>query len=392
MLRPLIVARRFRLHSVLIIAVLSSVALRPPCAHGDAFDEYAPSGQFGLPLGTDVFDVLNDGRIIALVDANVFVETGVATRVFEQSGTLPDDPGITYPAFIAVSPDGTRIAVGDNGLPGSIGVFEITTLTGSWFAASHFLAQWYDDTLLGVSGADGNSVTLLDTTSPNPLDPDNPVIVDNTGIPAGIAFDLEGNLYTGNGFGDGLIETGEIRAFDHASWTAVAGGADPLDFLADGTLVVDILSADSLGFDDEGNLHVGGGDFLGGTDLDFIALVHAPAISDALLGLGPADPEDPSDVRKLDPDTSADDNFYSINSNPVTGELYVRSYGATTVFIYAAPPAIPAVSHWGALVMALLLLTTATILLRSPYRGRRTPPPHTALLGGKTFATRGACV
>ncbi|MHC4696315.1 MAG: hypothetical protein ACYTFA_06205 [Planctomycetota bacterium] len=347
-------------------------------ARGDEFDQYALTGSFDLPGGADVFDVLTDGRIIVLVDADVYVEDDVGSRAFALRGTLPDAGDLPYPAFVRVSPDGASIAVGDNTLPGRVGVFDLGTLSGVWFAASHFDAEWYDDTHLAISGADANAITLLDTTSADPLNPTNPLIIDDTGFSAGITFDAAGNLYTGNGYGDGPVYTGEVRVFDNTSWTAVPDGGTPLDFLNDGTLVVDILSAASLGFDREGNLHVGGGDIIGGTDVDFAALVRASAVSDALIGLGAAVSDDPQEVRRDDPDDENDSNFYSITYDPVRAELYFLSYGETTVYTYAVSPQVPAASEWGIVTAVLLLMTAGTIVIRLTQRTThfRPEPPN----------------
>lgn len=334
----------------------------PEVLHADAFDGYRLVRTFELPDGTDVFDVLTDGRLVVLVDAEVFVETTTGSRVFAFQGTLPNANLNPFAAFVRVSPDGTRIAVGDNG--GGVGVFAITTLAGVWFTARHFEAEWYDNRHLALSGANADSVTLLDTASPDLSNPSNPLLIANTGVAAGITFDTKGNLFTGNGFGLGEFQTGEVRAFENAAWTAVLTGEPPLDFLADGTLVVDILSANSLGFDSEGNLHVGGGDFLGGTDVDFAALVRRSAVGAALTGGGPADPNDPVQVRRLDPDPLSDFNFYSMVHNPVTEELYVRDFGDPTVYIYSDLTNIPTVSEWGMTAMSLLMLTAGTVTIQ----------------------------
>ncbi len=332
------VSGTFSFFGLCAIGVAALSALSPARVRADRFDEYALGESFDLPAGADVFDVLGDGRIVVLVDADVYVETGFASREFALLGTLPDVSELQYPAFVRVSPDGGRIAVGDNAFPGSIGVFGVESLAGVWLSASHYDAEWYDDTHLAVSGVDGNAVTLLDTTSPDPSNPTNALIIDDTGFSAGITFDVAGNLYTGNGYGDGPIYTGELRAFDNASWTAALAGGTPLDFIADGTLIVDILSAASIGFDCEGNLHVAGGDFIGDTDLDFAALIRASPVSDALMDLGPADAADPEDVRRMDPDVEDDSNFYSITYSAVAREFYILSFGDTTVYTYSLAP------------------------------------------------------
>ncbi|MGB2987841.1 MAG: hypothetical protein WBE26_18385 [Phycisphaerae bacterium] len=356
---------RCRAHVQFLAFVALAPTLVPSSVKADVFDDFVLKGTFDLPSGADVFDVLTDGRIVVLAGADVYVETTAGSRDFALHGALPEPNLNPFAAFVRVSPDGTKMAVGDN--LDRVGIFEITTLSGSWFTAFHFDAEWYDDTRLALSGADLDNVTLLDITSPDPLDPINPVIIENiNGAPAGIAFDSNGNLYTGNGLASGdPEETGEVRVFDHAAWTAVLEGGTPLDFFTNGTLVVDILSAASLGFDVEGNLHVGGGDFIGGTDVDFAALVRASAVRDAIMGLGPADPNDPADVRQLDPDSDSTFNFYTVNYNSVTEELYLMDFGATRVYVYAAPSTdIPTVSEWGLVIMILSLLTVGTLTIR----------------------------
>ena len=205
---------------------------------------------------------------------------------------------------------------------------------------------------------------MLDTTSLDLSNPTNPLIIDNTGVPGGITFDADGNLYTGNGLGSGKIQTGEVRVFENASWTEALTGGPPLDFLIDGTLVVHILSASPLGFDGEGNLFVGGGDFIGGTDVDFAAVVRASAVANAILGMGPADPNDPSQVRRLDPDSTSAFDFYFVNYNGVREELYLRNFGEPAVYVYVDLTDVPTLSEWGMFVLALLLVTGGTITIQ----------------------------
>lgn len=326
---------------------------------------YQQISSFQLPTGTDVFDVLGDGRIIALVDDAVFVETAALSRTFSSPGTLPAAPPITFPAFIRVSPSGAKFAVGDN--TGLVGVFNTVTLAGGWFNAAHFEAEWFDDIHLALSGALGGSVSLLDTQSSDPLNPVNPIVIVNKGVPGGITFDTEGNLYTGNGFSDsGPIQTGDIKQFSRAAWMIAWTGGPPLSFVSDGILVVNVLSAASLGFDSVGNLHVGGGDFVGGgAEIDTVAVVQASALLDALQGMGPVDADDPGKVQRLDPDALDDFNFYSVTFNPATQELIVQSFGANTAFAFVNPDGIPAVSQWGLLTLSLLLTIGGTLLLRS---------------------------
>lgn len=341
------------------LCVVMVTAFQAGTARADAFNDYGLTGSFSLPA-SGVFDVLGDGRLVTLDGADVYAETAVGSRAFGLVGTLPDadmpDPMYAGPAFVRVSPDGTRIAVGNNG--GSswtnhqVGVFNLGGLTGDWFPVDHYEAEWVDGTNLALTaGAYGpTGVTVLDTFS-EPSSPTNPTVVTNVGgASAGITFDTLGNLYTGNGYQfGGPSETGWIKAFSHDSWTEALSGGPAVDFEAEGTLIVDLLSAAALGFDAEGNLHVGGGDYAGGVnDKGFGALVRSTAIADAFSGFGPADPFDPEEVRKFDPD-DVGENFYDVNYNDVTGELYFRE--GSTVYTYVVPE--PG---------SLLLLTIAGLL------------------------------
>jgi len=330
MLRPRLVA------AVVLAAAAGSAA-------ADAFAEYALADTFQLPAGATEFGILPDGRLLTLSGAALYVEDAAGARTFGQVGTLPGADIASFgPAFVKVSPDGTRLAVGNNGGASfgdyQVGVFDVNTLTGQWLQANHFDAQWYDNARLALTaGVFGQpaEVTLLDVGSADPAHPDNPVIVANVGgASGGVAFDAAGNLYTGNGYAtSGPSGTGAVKAFDHAAWSAALLGG-PLDFESDGTLIVDVLSGNALGFDAEGNLHVAGGDF-GIGQFDYAALIRSSAVEFALAGGGPADPLDPAQVRPFDPDALNDFNFYDVDFNPSTGELYLRE--GATVYAYIVP-------------------------------------------------------
>ncbi|MEK6677509.1 MAG: hypothetical protein AABZ47_17885 [Planctomycetota bacterium] len=328
------------------------------------FSRYEWVESFTLPTGADVFDVLNDGRIVLLVDDQVHVETSSGSRSFTVLGVLPDAGGMAFPAFVRVSPDGTKIAVGDNA--GLVGVFAFPALTGTWFTASHFDGEWFDNQKLALSGGTGFTVTLLDTTSADPQNPMNPTLVTATGFAGGITFDSAGNLYTGNGFSgpSDPTQTGEAKYFPVAAWMAVLSGSPALNFVTQGTLVVDILSAAPLGFDSEGNLFVGGGDFFGGSnETDFAAVVKASVVTGASGGGDPADIADVTEVRRFDPDTVDTANFYSLAYNSTRGELYMQSFGISTMHVFRAVDVAPATSPVGlGLVMVLMTVSGVAVL------------------------------
>ncbi len=351
-----------------------SVAVLSGGARGEAFSSYQKIGTFSLPAGAAMFDSLPDGRLITLSGSTVYLETAPSSGSFASAGNLV---GADFPsfgaAFLRVSPDGTRFAVGNNG--GSsfssfrVGIFTINGLAGDWFAATHYDAAWIDNQRLAVTAGDFGSpafVTVLDTASSDPLNPDNPTIITGIGgASSGIAFDNQGNLYTGNGFvGAGPSGTGAIKAFSSSLWETAYAGGPALNFETQGTLVVDILSASPLDFDAEGNLLVGGGDFSVSSETDYIAVVRAAAIASTLGGNGPVNTGDPAQVRKLDPDSANDFNFFFAASNAALSRIYAKDASETTVHVYLDTTGIPAASTWGVINLALLIGIGSTLILR----------------------------
>ncbi len=339
----------------------------------DAFDLYALEGSIALPAGAGPFDTLADGRIMTIVAADIFVEDVAGAGTYSLLGALPNADIAGFGAsFLRLSPNGRQLAIGNNGgASGSdfeVGIFEVATLTGRWLQANSFDAAWLDEVTLAISagGFTTGIVTMLDTTSSDIANPINPTVISNIGgASGGVAFDEVGNLYTGNGFAAaGPSGTGVVKAFSMSDWSNALSTATPLDFEADGMEIVDILSASSLGFDMEGNLHVAGGDF-DLPEVDFVALVRSSVVVSALAGFGPADINDSSQVRRLDPDVVDNFNFYSAGYSASLRRLHLRSSGSTTVFAYVDPSQpIPTVSTWGLSVMLLTLFTVATLVMR----------------------------
>jgi hypothetical protein len=350
-----------RIGPVLVIA-LSCLTAAGGAAQAAAFDSYQHQETFALPDGAGVFDVLPDGRIITTVGTALQVETAAGSRTFTTAGALPGaDFNDFGPAFLRVSPDGSRVAVGNGGGASfgsyAVGVFSLGDLSGGWYALSHYDAEWADGAHLALTAGtfgDPARVDVLDTASPFGA-PDATTVIDGVGgASGGIAFDGAGRLYTANGFaGAGPSDTGAIRAFEFAAWSAALSGGSPLAFETAGSLIGDVLSGTSLGFDGEGNLHVGGGDFNSG-DFGYAALLRASALAGALGGGGPVGG---ADVRAFDPDGANPFNFYDMNYNAAMGELYIREGG--TVYSYAVPEP------------GSLALLAAGIALLLPRRGTR---------------------
>ncbi|MEC9372464.1 MAG: hypothetical protein VYC34_01415 [Planctomycetota bacterium] len=290
----------------------------------------AEGGSFGT-----AGDALADGRLITVTGTSIYVETAPGSGSFAFGAALDSTVigGAVDPSFLRVSPDGSRIALGagiakpllifDTSLATSGGV--IDGANASVFSVPHFDAAWRNDGELAITaGTFGQPsyVSLLDVTS-DPMAPSNPTIIDNIGgASAGVGFDGDGRLYTGNGFdlGPGGSATGWIKAFDPADFLA-----GPLDFEATGVFVADLLSANALEFDAKGNLFVGGGDFDAG-DTGSIAIVNAAALADLFLSGAAIDAGDPSEVRRLDPRGDGF-GFYGASYNGATGEVYVTDGG-----------------------------------------------------------------
>jgi hypothetical protein len=356
----------------LLMAAMLACSLSATSVRADLFELYSNMEIFEIPAGTSVFDVGADGRIVALVGADVYVEDAAGGRSFLLLGTLPAADIASFgAAFVAVSPDGSRIAVGNNGgasfVDFQVGVFDFSTLTGDWVVANHFVARWMDGNRLILANSDftnGSAVTVLDTTDANSANWTNTTVLQNIGGAAGgIALDGAGNLYTANGFSSiGPSGTGAVKMFAAADWTAALSGGMAVDFEADGVLVVDVLSGSPLAFDVEGNLLVGGGD--AAPDDDAIAIVRASALADAIAGMGAVDVNDPLAVRLIDPIPANDFNFFSCEANRVLGEFYVRDFGAGTVYVYRDPSGVPAMGEWGMAWMSLSLLSAGTVIMR----------------------------
>jgi len=322
---------RVRLSRATWALVLSGVGIER-AAQADGIEGYALRGMFVLPYAgpwQQMFDARPDGRLLAAAGNDVYQETSPGSRRFEHLTALTGDGApVDFPAFIKVQPDGARFAVGNN--YGAVGIFDLAENSITWYFVDHFDAEWLDNVHLAIRA--GGDVTLLDTTS-DPNGPVNPLIMTNGPYSSGITFDAQGNLYTGTGFTlNGPSQTGWIKGFTRERWMGVLNGDPVIEYEEEGTLLADLLSAGSLGFDPHGNLHVGGADFETEDDLDYLGLVNGSAIADAWAGGEVVRRYDP-DLRELDPD-EAPFNFYDAAYNHALDELLVREASVADVHVY----------------------------------------------------------
>jgi hypothetical protein len=357
----------------------AALSLAPGEARADTFSDYAPAGSFSLPGSFPVADSLPDGRLIVVSLSTVSRETSAGSHSFVVLGTLPgaDMPtSFAGAAFVRVSPDGTKIAVGNNG--GSsfsnfqVGVFTLSTLTGTWFAANHLDGEWVDNRFVALTAGSGSVgvVTVLDSTSANPASPVNVTVVTNIGgASGGIAFDSAGNLYTADGFqGAGPSGTGAVYEFSSAAWHAALSGGPALNFETQGVPIADMLSGSPIAFDSDGDLFIGGGNSFGTpVDDNYFAIVRASAVAAARSGGGFVNASDPTKVLKPDPDPASGDT-YALVVNPARREVDAIPFNSNTAYAYRAlPAAAPALPAW-----AVLLLASGIALLG--FAKRRTNP------------------
>lgn len=309
-------------------------------------DAYHVVRSFTLPApnalsgGNVLFDAMPDGRLLMLNGATLSVETSLQSGTFDPIGEIAGFAPLFGPSFIAVSPDGTKAAVGSNG-SGNVGVFPISDPAQSiYYNMADLAGRWIDDSRLATTG--GSSVQVLEVGG----GPARAAVSAIGGAVGGLAFDAAGNLYATNGFdGSGPSETGWVKAFTKADWEAALANFTPLAFEVDGVPIADLLSASPVGFDALGNMFVGGGDFFGSSgDFGYAALVDSTAVAAALAipsATPPVTAVSPAGIlRKFSSPQSTVDNFQPPNwgYNEATGELYLNYLFADgVVTVYAIP-------------------------------------------------------
>lgn len=257
----------------------------------------------------------------------------------ENAGRLVPEYGAS---FLSVSPDGTRFVVGDGNFGGAH-VFEaaLSDLNGGpishrAFEHENYAAAWYDNNRLAITAANPGTflgeVRILDL-----VDGSSTLVLNLDGASGGLAFDGQGNLFTGNGYDfiPGGSDIGDIRAFRAADLAEVLSGQQGvIDFATSGQYIGRVLSASGLSFDSAGQLFIGGGDFDRGA-IDYFALADGSAVRRAFDGLGALDwPDLFTDDPEAEPFS-----FYGAMFNEVTGEWLIASGSSFTLYRYAPIPA-----------------------------------------------------
>lgn len=303
-------------------------------------------------------------RLLAATGHTVYL-----LKTFGESDWLPvatlaaSDPYMD-PAFLALTPDGEKIALG-TGLDKPLYVFPTSALSVTspvvlttspqarlYPGLNYYSAAFRDDRYLFVNagGAElGESyVYVIDTEATsdaadasvamNASDASDasaatpPTILANIpGASAGIAFDAAGDLVTGIGWVMDDSTTGDIKIFSAASIAAALSAGTSIDYATSGQLLAtNLLSADSLGFDSAGDLDVSGGDVFGSSgDIGYADVVSSTVVTRVLAGGAPADASNPADVTEIAPDPCKNDDWTGITYVPGVDMVIVSANLAT---------------------------------------------------------------
>lgn len=301
-----------------------------------AVPAYTLAGSFALPAGTTTFDVLPDGRVLAIRAGELLRQDAPNAASFSRVGSVSPSLINTFGAsFIKVSPDATRIAIGDGNFGPGASVLILNTAALDPFSDSpvsavvtpNYDAAWADASTLLVTGAQFGVGSYLNRVSADTLT--STTVLSGIGDGSGGVAIHAGRAYIGAGFdfspGAG-VETGDIRAVDLSALLTTPAA---LDYASQGVLAGRALSATYMSFDAVGTLAVGGGDFSG--ESGFAALLD-PAVLDAALFGGPIATS--ATAQNLAP---AGNQFYSTVFSPSSGEFLLRAFGSDTVYRYAVP-------------------------------------------------------
>jgi len=260
-------------------------------------------------------------RLLAATGRTIFLWESFGSSNWLPVATLAPEEAAMDPAFLAISPDGEKIALG-TGLALPLWVFPPSALSTrsplhlttdapqvrAWHL-DYYAGAFRDSRYLFIN-AGGDTLGKSDVYSIDTESRTGEVILIVSSIPgasAGIAFDADGNLVTGIGW-DPLDErTGEIRLFDAKEIDAALEAQESLDYESGGFVIAtNVLSAAFLTFDEEGNLIVGGGDVFGSTgNYGYAARIHAEAVRRAAAGGAPAFEEE---IDRLQPDPCQNDD------------------------------------------------------------------------------------
>ena len=273
------------------------------------------------------------GRMLAATGTTVYLQSAAGSSTWIPVAQVDN---VMDPAFVRISPSGDKIALG-LGWMQDILVFNTTVLNTSTpadlninpnpnvtvYPENHYDAAWVGEDFLVINGGqwvvEGQSaisgVVSLDVTDPYAMA--QGLCGNIPGASSSIAVDANHNLVFGIGAG---TNTGELKVWPADEWwIGNAPTSTALDYQASGLKFADsIMSAAYLGFDSQGNLHAGGGEFVnpGTVNLEsgYAALISGKVIADAVasvtdpeLDLYQVDESKPDQYREFSPDVCRND-------------------------------------------------------------------------------------
>jgi hypothetical protein len=290
-----------------------SVALS---AHADLSVPYQLVSTFTLPGPT--YDLLPDGRLIGIAsDGTVSIQSAPNSSSYSDVGSIGQVNSSGFaPSFVALSPDGSTLAIGNNEFNANNAVLFFDTAAATSGSASalssivspNFTADWNDNNTIYVTGA--NSSTF--DTVVNRLDVSGGTATTVVTPAGGFSGDVAvhaGGVYAGEG------DTGDVYRFDSATLDAAT---NPVA-ITTGSFIASNASAGSIEFDSLGNIIIAGSDFdFGSGNYNGSAFVFDP-VTQTSQTLTPA----------------GSDAFYGAFFNDATGQLVVTV--DDTAFVYAVP-------------------------------------------------------
>ncbi len=319
---------------------MGSISLPPPVPGSFTTALAAFPAQVGRSI--DGFPLAS--RLVAATGRTIYLWKTFGGKEWLPIAVLDNGAPEMDPSFLAISPDGEKVALGTGlGMP----LYVVPTALLST-EAPPLLAQglqrvrsWRLDYYWGcfrdgrylfinTGGVEyGTSYIYAIDTESSSQNEITLIIGPIPGASAGLAFDAHGNLVTGIGWDPDDQRTGELRIFGASKIDDALGGGGSLDYGVDGEVVAEgILSAAFLGFDDDGNLLVGGGDVFGTSGhYGYAVIIDAVAVQRAAGGGVPASSDE---IAVLQPDPCGNDDSTQILAVPGSGLLVVTANLAST--------------------------------------------------------------
>lgn len=292
----------------------------------------------------------NEGKILAATGTSIYIQAAVGSSTWIKVAEVED---YMDPAFVRLSPSGDKVALGlgwgqdilvfnasllDEGTPEAPVNLTYSDQTLA-FMENHYDAAWIDEDNIVINGGKfvvaGQSavsgVAVLNITDENNMS--QGVCTSIPGASSGIAVDADQNLIFGIGAG---TNTGELKIWPRDTWWNGSTSVGVLEYNgSEGqTFANQVMSAAYLGFDGEGNLHVGGGEFLNPEPVNlesgYAALINQKVMTDAVnpaIPLYQVDEANEAQYREFGPDVCRNDTAtgvmaygsnLSVNWNPAT--------------------------------------------------------------------------